>query len=25
VLNDVKSGDVLSIYEETDWYKWWPE
>ena len=25
MLNDVKSGDVLSIYEETDWYKWWPE
>jgi hypothetical protein len=25
VLKTVKSGDVLCIYEDTAWYKWWPE
>jgi len=24
-LKDIKSGDVLCLYEDTDWYKWCPE
>ena len=24
-LKNVKPGDVLRLYEETTWYKWWPE